>query len=80
MEGKYVGLAFLMQAQIVLRNLARAAEEIVSVSATVDARDSIVRREPANQEARSALARIQIDKKVLEVNSVLPPHANGEDK
>jgi tetratricopeptide (TPR) repeat protein len=60
--------------------LARAAEEIGSVSTAIDAYNGVLRRTPTNQEARSALARIQVDKKVLEVNSILPPHTSGEGK
>ena len=60
--------------------LARAAEEIGSISTAIDAYNGVLRRTPANQEARSALARIQVDKKVLEVNSILPPHTSGEGK
>jgi tetratricopeptide (TPR) repeat protein/O-antigen ligase len=60
--------------------LARAAEEIGSVSTAIDTYNGVLRRTPTNQEARNALTRIQVDKKVLEVNSILPPHTNGEGK
>ena len=60
--------------------LARAAEETGTITAAIDAYNRVLRRAPTNQEARTALAKIQVDKKVLEVNSILPAHTSGEDK
>jgi hypothetical protein len=40
----------------------------------------VLRRDPANREARTALARIQHDKKVLEVETVLRANPGGETK
>ena len=60
--------------------LAHAAEEIGGISSAVDAYSDVLRRDPANQEARSALARIQVDKKMLEVNSISPPRPGAEDR
>jgi tetratricopeptide (TPR) repeat protein/O-antigen ligase len=54
--------------------LARAAEQIGGITTAVDAYNEVLRRDPANQEAKVALARIQHDKKVLEVDSILPAH------
>jgi tetratricopeptide (TPR) repeat protein len=54
--------------------LARAAEQIGGITTAVDAYNEVLRRDPANQEAKAALARIQHDKKVLEVDSILPAH------
>ena len=60
--------------------LARAAEQIGGITSAVDAYNDVLRRDPANQEARAALARIQHDKKVLEVDSILRAHGGAEDK
>lgn len=61
-----------------LMSLGRVAEETGSVSTAIDAYNGVLRRVPANPEARDALARIQRDKKLLEVNSILPPHTGVE--
>jgi len=53
--------------------LARAAEETGGITTAVDAYNSVLRNAPTNAEARGALARIQRDKKILEVNSISPP-------
>ena len=58
--------------------LARAAEQSGSISTAIDAYNDVIRRDPANQEARVALRRFQLDKKVLEVNSVAPAHTDQE--
>ena len=63
-----------------LMSLGRVAEETGSVSTAIDAYNGVLRRVPANPEARGALARIQRDKKLLEVNSISPPHTGVEDK
>jgi predicted Zn-dependent protease len=60
--------------------LAHAAEEIGGIASAVDAYNDVLRRDPTNQDARTALARIQHDKKVIEVNSVLPAHTSVEDR
>jgi cytochrome c-type biogenesis protein CcmH/NrfG len=60
--------------------LARAAEQIGGITNAVDAYNDVLRRDPANQEAKAALARIQVDKKLLEVNSILPAHTGEEDR
>ena len=60
--------------------LARAAEQIGGITSAVDAYNDVLRRDPTNQEARTALARIQHDKKLLEVNSILPAHTSVEDR
>jgi tetratricopeptide (TPR) repeat protein/O-antigen ligase len=59
-------------------SLARAAEEIGGITSAVDAYSDVLRRDPTNQEARTALARIQVDKKMLEVNSISPVHPGVE--
>jgi tetratricopeptide (TPR) repeat protein len=58
--------------------LARAAEEIGAITSAVDAYNEVLRRDPTNQAARAALAKIQLDKKLLELNSVSPPPAGVE--
>jgi tetratricopeptide (TPR) repeat protein len=58
--------------------LGRAAESSGSISTAVDAYNDVLRKAPANAEARAALARILHDKKLLEVNSISPPHTGGE--
>jgi tetratricopeptide (TPR) repeat protein len=60
--------------------LARAAEEIGGIASAVDAYNDVLRRDPTNQEARTALARIQHEKKVLEVNSIFPAHPGAGDR
>jgi tetratricopeptide (TPR) repeat protein len=52
-------------------SLARAAEQIGGIASAVDAYSDVLRRDPTNQEARAALARIQKDKKDLEVDTIL---------
>jgi tetratricopeptide (TPR) repeat protein len=52
-------------------SLARAAEQIGGIASAVDAYSNVLRRDPTNQEARAALARIQKDKKDLEVDTIL---------
>jgi tetratricopeptide (TPR) repeat protein len=58
--------------------LAHAAEEIGGITSAVDAYSDVLRRDPTNQAARAALAKIQHDKKVLEVDSILPARAGVE--
>ena len=53
--------------------LAKAAEETGGITTAVDAYNNVLRNAPTNAEARAALARIQLDKKMLEVNSISPP-------
>jgi O-antigen ligase/tetratricopeptide (TPR) repeat protein len=53
--------------------LAKAAEETGGITTAIDAYNSVLRHAPTNAEARAALARIQLDKKMLEVNSISPP-------
>jgi tetratricopeptide (TPR) repeat protein/O-antigen ligase len=53
--------------------LAKAAEESGGITTAIDAYNGILRRAPTNLEARGALARIQHDKKQLEVDSISPP-------
>jgi predicted Zn-dependent protease len=60
--------------------LARAAEQIGGIASAVDAYTNVLRRDPANQEAKSALARIQHDKKDLEVDSILRAGRGAEVK
>jgi tetratricopeptide (TPR) repeat protein len=60
--------------------LGRAAEETGSVSTAIDAYNDVLRRAPTNAEARGSLARIQLDKKLLEVNSISPAHTDVEDR
>jgi tetratricopeptide (TPR) repeat protein len=60
--------------------LARAAEQIGGITNAVDAYNDVLRRDPANQEAKAALARIQVDKKLLEVDSILRARSGAEDK
>jgi O-antigen ligase/tetratricopeptide (TPR) repeat protein len=64
----------------ILLALARAAEQSGAVTTAIAAYNHVLRRISTNQEARAALARIQVDKKVLEVDSLLPPHTHDEDK
>jgi tetratricopeptide (TPR) repeat protein len=51
--------------------LAHDAEQIGGITSAVDAYNEVLRRDPTNQQARAALARIQVDKKQLEVDSIL---------
>jgi tetratricopeptide (TPR) repeat protein len=60
--------------------LARDAEQIGGVASAVDAYNDVLRRAPTNQEARAALARIQYDKKTLEVDSILRANTGAENK
>ena len=60
--------------------LARAAEQIGGVASAVDAYNDVLRRDPANPEARGALARIQHDKKDLEVDSILRATSGAGNK
>jgi len=53
--------------------LAKAAEESGGITTAIDAYNGVLRRAPTNAEARGALARIQHDKKQLEVDSISPP-------
>jgi tetratricopeptide (TPR) repeat protein len=53
--------------------LAKAAEEGGGMTTAIDAYNAVLRRAPTNLEARGALARIQHDKKQLEVDSISPP-------
>jgi tetratricopeptide (TPR) repeat protein len=62
----------------ILLALARAAEQIGGIGSAVDAYNDVLRHDPTNQEARSALARIQHDKKVLEVDTILGAHGGDE--
>jgi tetratricopeptide (TPR) repeat protein len=58
--------------------LAKVAEETGNISIAIDAYNGILRRDPRNGEASGALARIQRDKKQLEVDSILPTHTGTE--
>jgi O-antigen ligase/tetratricopeptide (TPR) repeat protein len=60
--------------------LARAAEQIGGITTAVDSYNDVLRRDPANREAKAALARIQVDKKALEVDSILRARGGAEDK
>jgi tetratricopeptide (TPR) repeat protein len=60
--------------------LARAAEEIGGITTALDAYNDVLRRDPTNQAARGALARIQKDKKDLEVDSILRTRGGAESK
>jgi len=60
--------------------LARAAEQIGGIASAVDAYNDVLRRDPANPEARGALARIQHDKKDLEVDSILRATSGAGNK
>ncbi len=60
--------------------LAHDAEEIGGITSAVDAYDEVLRRDPTNQQARAALARIQVDKKQLEVDSILHAHTGQDNK
>ena len=53
--------------------LAKAAEESGGITTAIDAYNGVLRRAPTNAQARGALARIQRDKKQLEVDSISPP-------
>ena len=61
-------------------SLARDAEQIGGIASAVDAYNDVLRRDPANPEARAALARIQYDKKTLEVDSILRAPGGAENK
>jgi hypothetical protein len=56
------------------------AEEICSLTPAVDAYNDVCQRNSENQAARNALAGIQNDKKVVEVNRILPAHTRGEER
>jgi tetratricopeptide (TPR) repeat protein len=60
--------------------LAHAAEQAGSVTVAIDAYNAVLRLAPDQAEARAALARIQHDKKALEVLGALPSHTTAEDK
>jgi tetratricopeptide (TPR) repeat protein/O-antigen ligase len=60
--------------------LARDAEQIGGIASAVDAYSDVLRRDPANAEAKAALARIQHDKKDLEVDSILRATRGAENK
>lgn len=60
--------------------LARDAEQIGGIASAVEAYNDVLRRDPANGEARAALVRIQHDKKVLEVDSILGARSGAELK
>jgi tetratricopeptide (TPR) repeat protein/O-antigen ligase len=60
--------------------LARAAEQAGSVTVAIDAYNAVLRLAPGQAEALAALARIQHDKKALEVLGALPSHTTAEDK
>ena len=47
---------------------------------TNDAYNAVPQRASANQETRTSLARIQVDKNLLEVNSISPAHTGAEDR
>jgi lipopolysaccharide biosynthesis regulator YciM len=66
-----IGLLFAM---------AGVAEQGGCVTAAIDAYNEILRHEPANPSARAALARIELDKKTLEVNRFLRSHTTEDDK
>jgi tetratricopeptide (TPR) repeat protein len=60
--------------------LARAAEQAGSVTVAIDAYNAVLRLAPGQAEALAALARIQHDKRALEVLGALPSHTTAEDK
>jgi hypothetical protein len=60
--------------------LAKAAEETGGIASAADAYNAVLRRDTANQETQTAPARIQLDKKLLEVNSIFPAHTGVEDR
>ena len=60
--------------------LAHAAEQAGSVTVAIDAYNAVLRLAPGQAEALAALARIQHDKKALEVLGALPSHTTAEDK
>ena len=64
----------------VLLALGKAAEETGGITTAMDAYNAILRRAPTNAEARGALARIQLGRKQLEVDSILRPHTGAEDR
>jgi len=64
----------------ILLALARAAEQIGGIASAIDAYSDVLRRDPANQEAKAALARIQLDKKNLEVDTILRAGGGAEIK
>jgi hypothetical protein len=55
-------------------------EQIGGIALAVDAYNDGLRRDEANEEARAALVRIQHDKKVLEVDSILGARSGTEVK
>jgi tetratricopeptide (TPR) repeat protein len=64
----------------VLLALGRTAEATGRITTAIDAYNAILRRAPTNAEARGALARIQLGKKQLEIDSISPPHTGAEDR
>jgi tetratricopeptide (TPR) repeat protein len=62
-----------------LLGLAKAAEASGAMSTAIDAYRGILRLSPENQEARGALDRIKLDKKLIEINSVLLPISGQEN-
>jgi O-antigen ligase/tetratricopeptide (TPR) repeat protein len=64
----------------VLLALARAAEQCGRVATAVDAYSAILRKGKDNVEARSALERIERDKKLLEVYGSRPPPTGKDNR
>jgi len=64
----------------VLMALARAAEQAGAVTTAIDAYASVVRLSPGHTEAETALARIQRDKKSLQVLGAMPSSPTAEEK
>jgi tetratricopeptide (TPR) repeat protein len=60
--------------------LARAAERAGNVVVALDTYAAILRLAPGHPEASAALARIQKDKKSLEVRAASPSHTGLDDK
>jgi tetratricopeptide (TPR) repeat protein len=60
--------------------VARAAEQAGRVTVAIDAYHAVLRLDPGQTEATGALARIQKDKKTLEVMGAMPSHRAAEDR
>jgi len=55
----------------------RTAEQTGGISTAIDAYNAILRRSPTNAEARGALARIQLGKKQIDVDSISLSHTGA---
>ena len=60
--------------------LAKTAEQASNITVAVNAYAAVLRRTPDQPDARAGLARIQAQKKDLELSRFLPPHTTADEK